>query len=214
MRENQRKLRRWNMNKRQYMLMPAVFLVVLFLTFSVVSAEMSAEEYQRYQVEVSRLELNRLIAEKKLAELEAWAEDNDKIKSLKRAERNYGQLIREMAGKYNLDPALIKAKIAVESDAFMDKESKKAAHGLMGVRQVAADDVGFKGSIKDPRNNVEVGCKYFRKMLDEFEYLPMALAAYNAGPTLIRRIQRVPRNGETEKHIKRVLYLYYRAQEM
>ncbi len=36
----------------------------------------------------------------------------------------------------------------------------------------------------------------------------LSLAAYNAGPTLVKRLQRIPGNAETVRYVKKVLTHY------
>ena len=46
--------------------------------------------------------------------------------------------------------------------------------------------------LKDPQMNIELGAYYLSKLLDRFEDVDMALAAYNAGPA---RVSRLAQNG-------------------
>ena len=58
----------------------------------------------------------------------------------------------------------------------------------------------------DPLLNVEGGARYLRRMLDSFAgSIPLALAAYNAGPGSVRKARGIPRNGETPDYVQRVL---------
>jgi soluble lytic murein transglycosylase-like protein len=61
----------------------------------------------------------------------------------------------------------------------------------------------------DPRENIDGGVRYFRAILDSFDgNLPLSLAAYNAGPNLVKRCQRIPAIPETVDYVKRVLSYY------
>ena len=60
----------------------------------------------------------------------------------------------------------------------------------------------------DPWQNVRAGTRHLRDLLDEFKDLRLSLAAYNAGPTPVRRLKRVPPYKETQNYVKKVLAVY------
>ena len=61
----------------------------------------------------------------------------------------------------------------------------------------------------DPEANIRGGTTYLRQMLDQFEQrIDVALAAYNAGPTAVRRFGGIPPYPETRTYVRRVLTLY------
>ena len=62
----------------------------------------------------------------------------------------------------------------------------------------------------DPWENIMGGAQYFRKLFNRFEgQLPLALAAYNAGPDTVARYKRIPPFRETEDYVKKVMQYYY-----
>ncbi len=67
--------------------------------------------------------------------------------------------------------------------------------------------------IKDPFNpyeNIMGGSFYFRKVLDKFNgELNLALAAYNAGPTIVAKYNSIPPYKETRRFVKSVLKYNY-----
>lgn len=66
----------------------------------------------------------------------------------------------------------------------------------------------------NPRENIDGGTRYFRKMLDSFGGdLVLSLAAYNSGPGLVARTGGVPRIKETRRYVNKVLkrYKVYKA---
>jgi len=57
----------------------------------------------------------------------------------------------------------------------------------------------------NPEDNIRGGSRYLRLMLDQFNgSLELALAAYNAGPTAVRRHGGVPPYEETRNYIEKV----------
>lgn len=108
----------------------------------------------------------------------------------------------------SLDPDLVRAIIRVES-AFDDRAvSRKGAMGLMQLMPETARELDVDDPF-DPEHNIQGGTRYLRRLLDDFgENLTLALAAYNAGPTAVRRWGDIPPYRETRDYIRRVLTLY------
>ena len=61
----------------------------------------------------------------------------------------------------------------------------------------------------DPVVNVNTGARYMSRMLELFEGdIPLALAAYNAGPGNVRKHEGVPPFAETRRYVERVMGRY------
>jgi len=121
-------------------------------------------------------------------------------------------LIVHFASKFNLDIALIKAVIKVESDFNPQVVSSKGAQGLMQLMPETAREIGVNDPF-NPSESIYGGSYYLRKMLDSFDSnLDHALAAYNAGPTAVRRYGGIPPYKETQDYVEKVKYYleYYR----
>ena len=126
--------------------------------------------------------------------------------------RSYLDIIRRHAVSYGLEEALVKAVIKVESDYQPGTVSKKGAQGLMQLIPETARLLNVHNPF-DPSENIRGGSAYLRRMLDLFnENLELALAAYNSGPTTVKRYGGMPPYEETRNYVKRVKrYLdYYR----
>jgi soluble lytic murein transglycosylase-like protein len=121
----------------------------------------------------------------------------------------FEDMIRYYGVRYDIDPHLIRAVIRTESGFNPRAVSSKGAIGLMQLMPGTAKDLKVIDPF-DPRENIDGGTRYLRFLLDDFKQdLRLALAAYNAGPTLVKRIQNVPSYPETVQYVDRVL-AYYR----
>ena len=93
------------------------------------------------------------------------------------------------AGKqYGIDPNLLAAQAFKESRFNPRAVSRIGAEGIMQLKPKTARSLGVTDSF-DARQNILGGAKYLRKQLDRFGgNLDMALAAYNAGSTLVAQV--------------------------
>ncbi|MCD6569204.1 MAG: lytic transglycosylase domain-containing protein [Deltaproteobacteria bacterium] len=115
------------------------------------------------------------------------------------------RVILDIAPAYNIDPSLIKSIIEVESEFSPNAISQKGAIGLMQIMPETAFEMG----IDDPWNpaqNITAGTKYLSILLKRYNgNLPLALAAYNAGPTMVQTYNGIPPFQETIEYVKKVL---------
>jgi soluble lytic murein transglycosylase len=131
--------------------------------------------------------------------------------SFGRIPKNWGYdgLIGLTAREHRVQPALVKAVIAAESNFDPGAVSRKGARGLMQLMPETAQELGVDDSF-EPSDNVRGGTRYLRSMLDRYGDLSRAIAAYNAGPTAVDRHGGIPPYPETQDYVNRVL-TYYRA---
>lgn len=120
----------------------------------------------------------------------------------------YDSLIVRAARAQRLEPALVKAVIAAESDFNPRAVSRKGAQGLMQLMPETAHTLGVRDAMH-PEQNVRGGTRYLRAMLDRYQDVSQALAAYNAGPTAVDRYRGVPPFKETQAYVARVLDYYH-----
>ena len=116
----------------------------------------------------------------------------------------FKKIIKATAKKYDLDPSLINSVILAESNGNPKAVSPAGAKGLMQLIDSTAIDMGVTDSF-DPKQNIEGGSKYLRRMLDRFGDLKQALAAYNAGPETVKKYGGIPPYPETIEYLDRVL---------
>ncbi len=134
-------------------------------------------------------------------------------------------VVRKQRSEIGLDPAYVYGLIRQESRFIMDARSDVGASGLMQVmpataRWTAKQDrlAGFTpDQINDRDTNIAIGTDYLKLALDDFDgSMPLAAAAYNAGPGRPRNwrngpvleaaiwAENVPFN-ETRDYVKKVL---------
>ncbi len=104
----------------------------------------------------------------------------------------------------DLHPWLVAAVVEAESRWDPGAVSRAGAAGLMQLMPSAAADHGVADPF-DPAENLRGGTQHLRRMLDLFDDLRLALAAYNAGAATVERYADVPPYRETRTYIRRVL---------
>jgi len=120
----------------------------------------------------------------------------------------FEDIILEASQRYGVDPALIRAMIMAESGYNPRAISKKGAQGLMQLMPSTAKELGVSEPF-DPVHNIHGGVKYFRRLLDRFNGdVKLALAAYNAGSTKVRKYKGIPPIRATRYYIDKVFYYY------
>lgn len=94
----------------------------------------------------------------------------------------------EAGQAFDIDPNLLAAQAFKESRFNPRAVSRIGAEGIMQLKPKTARSLGVTNSF-DPRQNIFGGAKYMRKQLDRFGgNIEMALAAYNAGSTLVAKV--------------------------
>jgi soluble lytic murein transglycosylase-like protein len=128
-------------------------------------------------------------------------------------------LIEHHSRQYGVEEALILATMRAESSFNPRAVSSSQAVGLFQLLPPAARDMGIalpEADILDPAIdprfdpivNADAGIRYLAHLLQRFGWnYALALAAYNAGPSLVNG--EVPRRPETERHVAKVLNYYY-----
>jgi soluble lytic murein transglycosylase-like protein len=126
----------------------------------------------------------------------------------KTAENRYQSLILEAACRYEVEPEIIKAIIMAESGFNPKAVSKVGARGLMQLMPRTARSLGVEDSFK-PAHNIDGGVRYFKHLLDKYDgEIKLALAAYNAGSSNVRKYGGIPPFKATQFYINKVLKFY------
>ena len=147
------------------------------------------------------------------------------IDSAQRFPMPFEATVVRRASEIGLDPAYVYGLVRQESRFIMDARSHVGASGLMQVMPATArwtaKKIGLAGftadQLTDQDTNITIGTAYLKLALDDFDdSMPLAAAAYNAGP----RRPRSWRNGpvldaaiwaenipftETRTYVKKVL---------
>lgn len=120
----------------------------------------------------------------------------------------YDDLITEASEKHGVSFSLLKALIKIESDFNPRAISSAGAKGLMQIMPENIRAFNIKDPF-DPWENIMGGARYLKQLITRFDgKLPMALAAYNAGPNIVDRYKRIPPFKETEDFVEKVMKYY------
>lgn len=120
----------------------------------------------------------------------------------------YKKIISKASGKYGVDPRLIEAVIKAESGFNPDAVSDKGAEGLMQIMPKTQKMLDVSQPF-NPSQNIDGGTKYLKGLIQKYNGdLPLALAAYNAGPKAVDQYGGVPPYQETQNYVKEVLSYY------
>ena len=100
----------------------------------------------------------------------------------------YTEYVKKYANEYNVDEYLIYAIIKAESNFKQDAVSHREAKGLMQLMYSTAEEIAKKANVElneqnilDPDVNINLGTKYISMLIQKYDNVNLALAAYNAG---------------------------------
>jgi soluble lytic murein transglycosylase len=120
----------------------------------------------------------------------------------------YDDIIVEAERRHGVAAPLIKAMVRAESAFDPRAVSHKGALGLMQIMPKNLKRL----KVQDPYNpwdNIMGGTRYFKEMLERFDgQLPLALAAYNAGPHTVEQYRGIPPYDETQNYVRKVMRFY------
>ena len=141
----------------------------------------------------------------------------------------------DSAGATPIERSLLRAVCWKESRFDPVARSRSDAIGLLQLKRPAVTDVArwlretppSDAELADPAVNLRYGARYLERMIDRFDGdLPLALAAYNAGPTVAKRWTRLRAMGgdalaceeidypETQDYVKTILAVRQAYREL
>jgi soluble lytic murein transglycosylase-like protein len=112
----------------------------------------------------------------------------------------------EAAQEAGVPPALFQALVETESGFNPNAVSSAGAMGLTQLMPGTAQALGVQNPF-NPQENLAGGARYLASLLNEFHSVPLALAAYNAGPGAVQFYGGIPPYPETEAYVTRVMNL-------
>lgn len=102
--------------------------------------------------------------------------------------KDYSEYVSKYAAQYGVEENLIYALIKAESNFDKNAVSHQNAQGLMQLMYSTAEDVANKNGIElnednilEPEININIGTKYIATLIEKYDCIEVALAAYNAG---------------------------------
>ena len=118
--------------------------------------------------------------------------------------------IRAAALRHDVDPALLAAIVEVESGNVAHRISWRGACGPAQLTASTARRLGVSDPF-DPKESLDGSARLVRELSLQFHSRALVVAAYNAGPAAVHA--GVPRNGETELYVPRVLAAWKRLKK-
>jgi soluble lytic murein transglycosylase-like protein len=117
----------------------------------------------------------------------------------------YAPLLRTAAQRWNVSATLLAAQLYAESGF---NPFARSTAGALGIAQfMPATARGFGIDPLDPAQAIDGQAHFMRDLLRQFGSVPLALAAYNAGPVAVSACACIPANNETPGYVARVLAL-------
>jgi len=117
----------------------------------------------------------------------------------------YAPMIAKAAQRWNVSGALLAAQIYAESNFNPFAKSGMGAVGIAQFLPSTAKAYGFDP--RDPEASIDGQAHFMRDRLRQFASVPLALAAYNAGPGRVEACGCIPPIPETQAYVAKILAL-------
>jgi Transglycosylase SLT domain/D-alanyl-D-alanine carboxypeptidase/Putative Flp pilus-assembly TadE/G-like len=127
-------------------------------------------------------------------------------------ERFHDAIVRA-AMRWNVGAALISAQIYAESNFNPFAQSPAGAQGIAQFMPGTAQALGLQNPF-DPEQAIDAQAHLMRDLLRRFGSVPLALAAYNAGPGAVESHGGIPPYPETRAYVAKILGLLRGAGDL
>ena len=124
----------------------------------------------------------------------------------------YAAPVARAASRFNVSASLLAAQLYMESGFDPLAVSPAGARGIAQFMPGTARAYGL-GDPFDPAAAIQAQARLMRDLLRRFGTVPLALAAYNAGPGAVAGCGCIPPYAETRAYVTRVLALMGQAGE-
>ena len=118
----------------------------------------------------------------------------------------FAPALREAAQRWNVSATLLAAQLYAESNFNPFAVSEAGARGIAQFMPSTARAYGLDDPF-NPTSAINAQARLMRDLLRQFGSVPLALAAYNAGPAPVQRCGCVPPYAETQGYVARILGL-------
>jgi soluble lytic murein transglycosylase-like protein len=118
----------------------------------------------------------------------------------------FAPMLARAAQRWNVSATLLAAQIYAESAFNPFARSPAGALGIAQFMPATARAMGLENPL-DPEQAIDAQAHFMRDLLRQFGSVPLALAAYNAGPGRVAACGCVPNIPETRGYVARILGL-------
>ncbi|HEV3379063.1 MAG TPA: transglycosylase SLT domain-containing protein [Thermoleophilaceae bacterium] len=125
----------------------------------------------------------------------------------------FHEAIVRASQRWNVGAALLSAQIYAESNFNPFAQSPAGAQGIAQFMPGTAQSLGLDNPF-DPEEAIDAQAHLMRDLLRRFGSVPLALAAYNAGPGAVERYGGIPPYAETRAYVAKILGLLRGAGDL
>jgi hypothetical protein len=124
------------------------------------------------------------------------------------------EMLAHAGAAHHIDEDLLASVVRAESGGQVRAVSRTGARGLMQLMPGTASAMGVDDAFQ-PEQNIAGGAAYLDSLLTRYhDNVPLALAAYNAGPGAVDKYHGIPPYRETREYVARVIREFNRRKQM